>query len=196
MEFNLETAISVTNSPEDYPISYEKACLWADISPMVGQRVLVFEFKEGFDYIQTKVQNGKPGRPTNSWKLSLDCFICFVALTVKDPSKSYAIRYLLKEALRTSKSKPSPLPVVEDKLPLTSQNSVVSKDPVDLNQYSLLDLEIKAFSSYVHNKFYFYDSSLLKLNKELSSMLEELRNQNSALIKNIANSNKDNNNKN
>jgi hypothetical protein len=193
MEFNLEDAKSLVAAQTDYPVLYEDACRWATVSEQTAERVLKNEFEEGFDYIKTTVQTGKRGRPTNSWKLSLVCFNCFVVLTNEDPRKSLAIRQLLREALVSFNPKPtlnssfdtSPIPPVD--LPPFNHTSTpftppLSNTPLFNNNLLTLEWELKALSNYVHLKFQYFNQTIDKLYFDLNSLSDKLNNHSSALI--------------
>lgn len=193
MEFNLEDAKSLVAAKTDYPVLYEDACRWATVSEQVAERVLKNEFEEGFDYIKTTVQTGKRGRPTNSWKLSLVCFNCFVVLTNEDPRKSLAIRQLLREALVSFNPKStlnssfdtSPIPPV-DLPPLNHTPPTFSPPPSNTtllnNTLLTLEWDLKALSNYVHLKFQYFNQNFEELYFELNSLSDKLNKHNSALI--------------
>ena len=91
MDFNIELAQELLDSPDEFPVALERAWTWLGYSRKdKAVDTLKSYFEEGVDFLYTysKVSNG--GRPCHNYFLTVSCLKSF-ALLCKNKNSSYIL---------------------------------------------------------------------------------------------------------
>lgn len=92
-DFEFSDALRILQSTEEFPISFEDACLWSNIDRNVAQGILEAEYTQNLDYIEAYCR--KTGK---TFMLSIDCFKCLAVMSNESCTTSKNIRQQFKDA--------------------------------------------------------------------------------------------------
>lgn len=97
-DFEFSDALRILQSTEEFPISFEDACLWSKIAETFAKNILLAEYEPNVDYLEVHCRTGKGGGPNKTFMLSTDCFKCLSVMSDADCSVSKNIRLQFKLA--------------------------------------------------------------------------------------------------
>ncbi|HEY9874506.1 MAG TPA: hypothetical protein V6D12_13780 [Candidatus Obscuribacterales bacterium] len=73
--FNQNTALTLLNSPESFPVDFDDAWQWLGYaSKRNGKDTLINNFLEGVDFLRSSTKSPTGGRPSEFIQLTIDCF--------------------------------------------------------------------------------------------------------------------------
>ncbi|MCC3459798.1 MAG: hypothetical protein EAZ73_09120 [Oscillatoriales cyanobacterium] len=111
MDFSIELAKSLIESTEQFPIDLEQAWVWLGYTRKDSALdTLKSYFEEGVDFSASNRKSPTGGRPSHSYRLSVNCFKELGMLAKTSQGKQ--IRKYFLECEKIAKSKAAPRPVI------------------------------------------------------------------------------------
>ncbi|WP_013325676.1 hypothetical protein [Gloeothece verrucosa] len=96
MLFSQQTALTLIQSNDPFPVDFEQAWNWIAYSTkQKAKNKLLNNFEKGIDYLTEWVKTPSGGRPSESIKLSIDCFKSFGMMAGTQKGKEIR-RYFLE----------------------------------------------------------------------------------------------------
>lgn len=95
-QMNFDTALALIRADDAFPVDFDMAWQWLGYSSKGNaRRTLLDNFEEGLDFLSILMKNAQRGRPSESIKLSLDCFKAFCMMAGTEKGKEVR-RYFLQ----------------------------------------------------------------------------------------------------
>lgn len=110
-EFSITLAQEFVESNDPFPVDFDLAWKWMGFSTKASAKRILMNFEIGVDYSTKSLKNPSAGRPSESIKLSVDCFKSMGMMAGTEKGKE--IRRYFIECEKIAKEKmitPSPTP--------------------------------------------------------------------------------------
>jgi len=106
LTFNQETAIALQSSGDDHPVDFDLAWVWLGYSSkQMALKKLKNNFEEGLDFLIDRLKTPTGGRPSDSIRLTIECFKSMGMIAGTDKGKEVR-RYFL-ECEKVAQAKPT-----------------------------------------------------------------------------------------